>query len=42
MMNPKKKDVKDMTRKERAAYRKIVFQRIVKRNGDALKRLSKE
>lgn len=41
-MKPYKKLVKDMTREERSAYRKIVFQRIVKRNGDALKRLSKE
>ena len=41
-MKPKKKDVKDMTREERATYRKMVFERIVKRNGDALERLSKE
>lgn len=35
------KKVKDMTREERAARRKLVYNRIVERNGDALTRLSK-
>lgn len=35
------KKVKDMTREERAARRKAVFNRVVERNGDALERLSK-
>jgi len=35
------KEVKDMTREERRERVKEVFERVVERNGDALKRLSK-
>ena len=34
--------VKDMNSEERAAYRKSIFRRIVERNGEVLKKISRK